>query len=186
MRKVVLGMQVLGMQLSVDGYVATASGSVDRAFANFDDELNAPVFEVLSKLDVVLLGRANYEEQAATWPDSEGPLAEVMNKVDKIVFSHSPDTLDWSNSRLAEGSPAGEIAYLMTQPGNDIGVAGGARFAQSLSQEGLIDEYRVAIHPVVLGRGLPLFADLINRKLLSSKTFATGVVVNTYWPVSRG
>jgi dihydrofolate reductase len=176
----------LGMQVSLDGYVATSDGGLDWAFGNFDDELNASVLEILSRLDAILLGRANYEEQAATWPNSEGPFADVMNKVEKIVFSKTLDKVEWSNSRLATSSPAEEIAQLKNQPGRDIGVAGGARFAQYLSKESLIDEYRLAIHPVALGSGMPLFADPINLELLSSKTFATGVVINTYKPASKG
>lgn len=180
MRKVALGMQV-----SLDGYVAAADGGLGWAFANFDDELNASVLEILNQLDVILLGRANYEEQSATWPNSEGPFADVMNTVEKIVFSKTLNKVEWANSRLATGSPAEEIAELKKQSGKDIGVAGGARFAQSLSREGLIDEYRLAIHPVVLGSGMPLFADPINLKVLSSRTFATGVVINTYQPASK-
>jgi dihydrofolate reductase len=75
-----------------------------------------------------------------------------------------------------------KIAQLKRQPGKDIGVAGGARFAQSLSKQRLVDEYRLTIHPVALGSGMPLFAEAINLKLLGTRRFATGVVVHTYAP----
>jgi dihydrofolate reductase len=147
MRKVMLGMQV-----SLDGYVATVDGGLDWAFGNFDAELGASAMEALSQLDTALLGRANYEEQAAAWPNREGPMADIMNNLNKIVFSRTLEQVEWVNSRLATGTPAEEIARLKQQPGKEIGVAGGARFAQSLSKERLVDEYRLTIHPVALGR----------------------------------
>lgn len=175
MRKVTLGMNV-----SLDGYVATVDGRLDWAFANFDAELGASAIETLSQLDTGLLGRVNYEEQSAVWPNQQGPMADIMNTLNKIVFSKTLSQVTWSNSRLATGSPAEEIARLKQQPGRDIGVAGGARFAQSLSKEGLIDEYRLTMHPVVLGSGLPLFVAPLKLKLVSARTLASGVVILTY------
>ncbi len=175
MRKVVLGMNV-----SLDGYVATADGGLDWAFANFDEELNASAIEMLSQLDTGLLGRSNYLEQSAAWPNRQGPMADIMNNLNKVVFSRTLEKAEWQNSRLATGTPAEEIARLKQQPGKDIGVAGGARFAQSLSKEGLIDEYRLTVHPVALGSGLPLFAEPIKLKLVSSRALASGVLVLTY------
>lgn len=175
MRKVTLGMQV-----SLDGYVATVDGRLDWAFANFDAEQGASAIETLSQLDTVLLGRANYEEQAAAWPNREGPMADIMNNLNKIVFSKTLKQVEWANSRLATGSPAEEIAQLKQQPGKTIGVAGGARFAQSLSKEGLIDEYCLTIHPVVLGSGMPLFVAPLQLKFVSSRPLASGVVVAVY------
>jgi dihydrofolate reductase len=139
---------VLGMQTTLDGYVAATDGKLDWAFAHFDDELGASAIEALSQLDTILLGRENYQEQAAAWPNRQGPMADIMNNLNKVVFSHSLDQLEWANSRLATDTPAAEIARLKQQPGKDIGVGGGARFAQALSQEGLIDRYRLTVHPV--------------------------------------
>lgn len=174
---------VLGMQTSLDGYVATVDGKLDWAFAHFDAELGAAAMEALSQLDTILLGSVNYTEQAAAWPHQQGPMADIMNNLNKIVFSSTLDHVDWANARLATGSPAEEIAQLKQQPGKDIGVAGGARLAQSLSREGLIDVYRLTVHPVVLGSGKPLFADLarpLNLKLVDEKRLTSGVLVLTY------
>lgn len=174
---------VLGMQVSLDGYVATPDGKLDWAFAHFDPELNAAAMEAISQLDTILLGRVNYTEQAAVWPHQQNPMADLMNHLNKIVFSSTVQQVEWANSRLASGSPAEEIAQLKQQPGKDIGVAGGARFAQSLSKEGLIDVYRLTVHPVVLGNGKPLFADLarpLNLKLVEAKPLASGVLILTY------
>lgn len=175
MRKVVLGMNV-----SLDGYVATSDGGLDWAFANFDDELFASAMESLSQIDTGLIGRVNYGEQAAAWPNREGPMADIMNNMNKVVFSKTLTQVEWKNSRLATGTPAEEIARLRQEPGKAIGVAGGARLAQSLSQQGLIDEYRLTVHPVALGSGKPLFVAPITLKLLSSRALASGVLVLTY------
>ena len=176
---------VLGMQTSLDGYVATPDGKLDWAFAHFDPDLNAAAMEALSELDTILIGRVNYTEQAAVWPHQQNPMADLMNRLNKIVFSRTlqQQQVDWPNARLATGSPAEEIARLKQQPGKDIGVAGGARLAQSLSKEGLIDVYRLTVHPVVLGSGKPLFADLarpLNLKLVGEKALASGVIILTY------
>ncbi len=174
---------VLGMQTSLDGYVATPDGKLNWAFAHFDDELNAAGIEQLIQLDTILLGRVNYTEQAAVWPHQQNPMADLMNQANKIVFSSTLQQVDWANARLATGSPAKEIAQLKQQSGKAIGVAGGARFAQSLSREGLVDVYRLTVHPVVLGSGKPLFADLarpLNLKLVDCKALASGVLVLTY------
>jgi len=175
MRKVVLGMNV-----SLDGYVATADGKLDWAFANFDQELMANAVDTLSQIDTALIGRNNYLEQAATWPNSQGPIADIMNSITKIIFSKTLTKLEWKNSRLATGSPAEEIARLKQQPGKDIGVAGGASLAQSLSRDCLIDEYRLTVHPAVLGKGMPLFVEPLKLKLVSTRSFASGVLFLVY------
>ena len=175
MRKVVLGMNV-----SLDGYVATLDGSLDWAFANFDDELAASAIDTLSRFDTGLIGRNNYLEQAAAWPNRQGAMADIVNNMHKIIFSKTLKQLEWTNCTLATGSPAEVIARLKQQPGMDIGVAGGASFAQSLSKDCLIDEYRLTVHPVVLGKGLPLFVEPLKLKLVSSKSFASGVLFLVY------
>lgn len=87
---------------------------------------------------------------------------------------------DWTNSRIATGSPAEEIAQLQRQPGKPIGVAGGATFVQTLLREQLVDQLRLTIHPVVLGGGLRLFTKPCALKLLEATTFDTGSIVHTY------
>jgi dihydrofolate reductase len=91
----------------------------------------------------------------------------------------------WADARVASGDLAEEITGLKQQPGRDILAHGGARFAQSLARLGLIDEYRLVVHPVALGKGLPLFFDLpkpIDFKLVSTTPFGNGVVAQVYQP----
>jgi dihydrofolate reductase len=170
----------LGMMLSLDGYVADSTG--DIPFVSFDDELEAYLLGVLADMDTMLVGRVNYEEQAAYWPRSTEPYAPLVNGHQKIVFSSTLRRVDWQNSRLATGSPAEEIERLRRQPGKTIGVAGGARFAQSLLRDGLIDELRLTIHPAVIGTGIPLFAEPQRLKLVDLKRFKSGVVTHIYQP----
>jgi len=174
------------MQVSLDGFVATVDGRLDWAFANFDDEFYAATLDQLRQLDTVLLGRVNYEGQAAHWPRQTGPIAELMNDIQKIVFSSRHDTLKWTNARLATASPADEIRRLKQTPGRHVGVSGGARFAQALSTLKLVDEYVLNIHPVALGAGLPLFAGQTELALVSSQALKSGVVVNHYRPIAMG
>lgn len=177
MRKVVLGMNV-----TLDGYVARTNGELDWMFPNIDSERTESITEGLSEIDVFLMGRVTYEGMAAHWPTADDEIAPLMNRATKIVFSRTLKKVDWENCRLAAGDPAEEIAELKRQPGTAIAVAGGARFAQSLSKQGLIDEYNLTVHPVVLGTGIPLFTDPINLKLLSTRAFDTGAVVLNYEP----
>ncbi|WP_419893196.1 dihydrofolate reductase family protein [Oceanobacillus kimchii] len=112
-----------------------------------------------------------------------------MNEIPKVIFSKTLKEANWNRSRVVSGDIKEEVSRLKQQPGNYILAHGGARFAQSLSRFDLIDEYRLIIHPVVLGKGQPLFknlADMINLKLLNTRVFHTGVVLHTYQPVRKG
>jgi dihydrofolate reductase len=180
MRKVILQMMV-----SLDGYVAGPGGDLSWVFGGLDDELRSWIVESLRGIDTQLIGRTAYQEQEGYWPTSVEPLAEVMNTSVKVVFSKTIENLGWANSRLAEGTPAEEIARLKAGPGGDIYVPGGASFVQSLSADGLIDEYRLVVFPVALGGGLPLFAKPASLTLVDAKAFGTGAVVLTYSPASR-
>jgi dihydrofolate reductase len=173
---------ILGMNVTLDGYVAGPHGELDWMFPNMDAEVMTSTIDTLSELDTILLGRVAYEEMAAHWPTAGDEIAPLMNTATKIVFSTTLERTDWENSRLATGTPSEEIARLKQQPGKTIGVGGGAKLAQSLTRDRLIDEYRLTIHPLTLGAGAPLFADPINLKLISTRAFDTGAVLHTYRP----
>jgi len=176
MRKVVLLMSV-----SLDGFVARPDGDLSWLFPNINDEAMAWTVDSIRQSDTQIMGRVAYEEQVQHWPNSTDALAPLINDATKVVFSSTLEKVEWKNSRLATASLADEVAQLRQQPGSaDIFVPGGARIAQSLSTLGLIDEYRLLVHPVALGAGMPLFADTVELKLLSSTTFATGAVAMTY------
>jgi dihydrofolate reductase len=177
----------LGMNVSLDGFVAGPHGELDWIFRTMDPAQMQWVTEFLREVDTVLIGHVTYLEQAATWPKQTGDLADLLNAHAKIVFSKKLETVEWNNSRVATADAATEIAQLKQQPGKDIYVTGGATLAQSLSRLGLIDEYNLTIRPVVLGVGMPLFKDQaqpLNLELVNSHTYETGAVTVTYRPIT--
>jgi dihydrofolate reductase len=137
--------------------------------------------------DAMLLGRVTYEGLAAFWPNQPGgtPLVDYINSVPKYVISETlEEPLGWNNSTLIEGSEfAEEVAELKRQSGKDITIVGSGALVRSLLREGLLDELRLMVHPVVLGGGKRLFEDGVDRtvlELVDSRTFATGVVYLAY------
>jgi len=173
----------LGMNITLDGYVAGPNGELDWVFRTMSPAQGEWVTELLRGVDTILIGHTTYLQQAAAWPSQTGEMADLLNSHAKIVFSTRLTTLEWNNSRLATADATEEIARLKQQPGKNIAVTGGATLAQSLSRLGLIDEYNLMMHPVVLGGGMPLFKDLslpLNLKLVSTKTFDSGAIGLTY------
>jgi dihydrofolate reductase len=176
----------LSMQLSIDGYVARPDGDVNWAGDNLSDELMAWVRETMVGMDTMLLGRVSFLEQASFWPTEAAAgsdMTPLLNNAEKVVFSSTlGDVSVWPNSRIVAGDMAAEVRRLKAGDGRSIFVSGGARLAQTMSSQGLIDEYRLYLHPVVLGDGMPLFKDPIDLQLVSSHPFANGVVALTYTP----
>ena len=131
----------------------------------------------------------NYEEWAAYWPQQdpeENPVAGTMNGRQKYVVSTTlEEPLEWSNSTLIKENVAEEIEKLKNQPGKDIVISGSGSLVRSLLEDGLIDELRLLVHPIVVGGGKRLFKEGGERmalELVDSKTFSTGVVYLTYRP----
>lgn len=129
------------------------------------------------------MGSVTYRDMAAHWPSSTEPYAPPMNQIPKVVFSKTLREAAWTDSRIARGSLADEIARLKQEPGRDILAHGGAGFAQSLVKERLIDEYRLLVHPIALGKGPRLFAELdrpMKMRLVDSTRFANGIIAEVY------
>jgi dihydrofolate reductase len=138
----------------------------------------------------LVFGRRTYEDLLSYWntqPDS--PFTEPLNAARKFVASrtlHEP--LRWPNSTLLEGDAAEAVADLKAQPGQDLHIMGSGELIQSLMRRGIIDEFMLMIHPLVLGSGRRLFADgspATNLRLVDAKTATTGVVIATYQPVEN-
>ena len=147
----------------------------------FDDEMMERVSE--SGPYELLLGRGTYEIFAAHWPHDEGPIADQLNSTRKHVASRTLDSVDWNNSTLITGGVAEYVAELKRQNGPEIQVHGSVGLIQTLLEHDLIDEYRLWIFPLVLGKGKRFFgAGTIpgGMKLVDSAVSKTGVTINTY------
>jgi dihydrofolate reductase len=137
--------------------------------------------------DTMLLGRVTYEEFASYWPhqDDDVELGEYMNNTPKLVVSSTLDSLDWQNSTLIKGNVIEELTRLKQQPGKNIGITGSGTLVRSLLNAGVLDELRLLVHPVVVGKGKRLFDDQSEQKglkLVESKIFDSGTIYLTYQP----
>ncbi len=183
-----MGKIIYAMLVSLDGYIETTTGDLSWSFP--DPELHRHFNEEDRKIDTFLYGRRLYENMAAFWPtadenpaapEEEIEYARIWKEKKKIVFSQTLTQVAW-NARLFRGDIAVEINRLKAQPGKDMTV-GGATLAATFMHLGLIDEYRLYIHPVLLGGGKPMFPQLqdwINLKLIETRMFGSGVVLLRY------
>jgi dihydrofolate reductase len=134
----------------------------------------------------LLLGRRTYVDFASIWPKMphDNPFTAVINNCQKYVVSTTlKEPLEWNNSTLLVGDAAQTVGSLKEQSGPDLVILGSGVLIQSLMQHNLIDEFRLLIHPLVLGSGRHLFTDggaLARLQLIETKTSSTGVVIATY------
>jgi dihydrofolate reductase len=169
----------------------TLDGFCDHTAMIADDELHRHFNELFKSADTVLYGRITYQLMEAGWPPivqhptGKAPMDEfavLIDDIEKIVFSGSLRQLPWRNSRLATAPLQDEVNALKAKPGKYI-LAGSPSLIVALSNMGLIDEYQLALQPIVLGKGLPLFKNITNRlqlSLLQTKTLASGVIILYY------
>jgi dihydrofolate reductase len=177
----------LAINVTLDGYVAGPNGELDWLFRTMTPAQQAWTTAFLREVDTILIGHTTYLEQAAFWPTQTGEMATLMNSHAKIVFSSRLPTLEWNHSRLAVSDVAEEIVRLKREPGRDIYVTGGARLARSLSQRGLIDEYNLTIHPILLRSGMPLFGEMSEElalTLVGTIPFESGAIHLIYQKAS--
>jgi dihydrofolate reductase len=174
--------------VSLDGIM---EGPENWAFSYSNEEMGEASASGMARSDTLLLGRVTYEHMAAYWPNQPGgtPMVDYINSVPKIVVSATlEEPLEWNNSTVIGGNAAEEIAKLKRRPGKNITILGSGALVRSLLRDGLLDELRLMVHPVILGGGKRLFEDEEDRKalkLVDSHTFATGVVYLTYRPADE-
>jgi dihydrofolate reductase len=180
--------RVVAVELvSLDGVIESPE---EWAFPYSNDEMEEANAAGMAASDAMLLGRKTYEALAAFWPRQPAgtPMVDYINSVPKYVVSTTlEEPLEWNNSTLIEGDVAEGVAELKRQPGKDITILGSGALVRSLLHEGVLDELRLMIHPIVLGSGKRLFEDGDDRKpleLVESRTFGTGVLYLTYRPAS--
>jgi dihydrofolate reductase len=174
---------ILMMQVSIDGYVGGPEGQLDWIFPDFDEGLTKWIVDKVSQAGAHVMGRATYSDMAAHWPTSTEPVAAPMNQIPKIVFSNSLKEAPWGETRIVAGDLRQGIQRLKEEPGRELLVHGGARFARALVSAALIDEFRLVEHPVALGRGLSIFSRLeapTRLALVEATTFKSGAVAKVY------
>jgi dihydrofolate reductase len=157
------------------------------SFPFWSEEASKFKSDELFASDALLLGRVTYEGFAKAWPTMEGTgeFGERMNGLPKYVVSTTLQTAEWNNSHLIRENVVEEIATLKQQPGMDILLSGSGMLLHTLAEHDLIDEYRLMVHPIILGSGRPLFREGRAKRVLrlvETKPFSSGVVVLTYQP----
>ncbi|MBL0739981.1 dihydrofolate reductase family protein [Chryseolinea lacunae] len=177
---------IAGINMTLDGFC-------DHTSAIADEELHDYFTALLNNSGTLLYGRITYQLMESYWPDvvkkptgnkSTDEFAVAIENTPKVVFSHTLKQVDWKNVRLAARSLKEEVLELKKQPGKDI-LAGSPSMIVALTNLNLIDEYQLCVHPIVAGKGLPLFKtinDKIILKLVKTKTFGTGVIMLHYVP----
>ncbi len=173
---------ILRHGLSLDGFGAPPAGVPDDFFLEYDEdeEFVAHMAEVLGGAGVHVMGAQAYREMAGHWPYQDGPEAEAMNRIPKVVFSRRPIDTPWATTTVRSGDLATEIADLKAQDGGPILAHGGVRFARALVRADLVDEYHLLVSPVAHGGGSPLFTEFTKLKLVDVKSFPRGNLALTY------
>ena len=196
---------ILTMSMSLDGFVCGPEGELDWIFDG-DQEAIAWKLENVRNASLHIMGGRTYRDMVAFWPTSTSVFAPPMNQIPKAVFSRQGPAIlqaadapasagspqsgqlqrgaeSWGEAYVASGDLADEIARMKAGDGKPIIAHGGAAFARSLIARDLVDQYSLVVHPVVLGRGLPIFADVVpprRLKPISSTTFPRGAVAQIY------
>jgi len=178
--------------ISLDGFVAGPKGELDwfteKAFDEGSETLRFMIDSV-SSVGAILMGRHTYEEFVSYWPTApDHPITRFMNSLPKVVFSRTLKRVEWGkwgNIRLVKGNAGAEVRRMKRQRGKDIVIYGSASLVSELTRLRLVDEYRIIIIPVILGKGIPEFPGMHGRKklkLLKAKPFKTGAVLLHYAP----
>lgn len=184
MRKVIVFNMV-----SLDGYFVDGKGDMSWARKN-DEEWNTFAGGNASGNGMLLFGRVTYEMMASYWPSpmalqNSPAVAKGMNEMPKIVFSRTLDSAPWNNTNLLKGDLAAEVKKLKSEAGPNMVILGSGSIVSQLAQHNLIDEYQIAVSPIVLGKGRTLFegvTDKLKLKLTKSRTFGNGTVFVCYQP----
>lgn len=175
--------------VTLDGFFEGPNDNID--WHNTDEEFNEFAIEQTSSVDTLIFGRKTYQLMASYWPTEmavkdDPTVADLMNRLSKIVFSRTLKSADWNNTRLISHNAEQEIKNLKMQPGKDMAIFGSANLISSIMD--VIDEHRVMINPILLRRGNPLFKDIgdpLKLKLVNARTFHSGNILLTYKPVKE-
>ena len=171
---------------ALDGYHEGPDHSIDWHNAG-SEEFNRFAVQQLDEMDVLVFGRVTYELIAGYWPtqaarDDDPEVAARMNALPKVVVSRTLDHVTWANTELVRDRVAERLAELKRQPGKDLAIFGSSNLTASLLRLGLVDELRIMVSPVLVGRGTPLFqgADVTGLTWREVRSFELGNVLLVY------
>jgi len=172
--------------VTLDGFFeGPKSWELDWHDSVWGDELEKYSIEQSKSTGMLLFGRVTYEGMASYWPSEKGEIADFMNTIPKIVFSKTMKKAEWNNTTLVKGNAVEEVAKLKRQSGKNMFVFGSANLSSTLLEHDLFDEIDLALAPVILGRGNPLFKaspDRLKMKLLEARPLKSGGVILRYEP----
>jgi len=170
--------------MTLDGcFEGAGPWQLDMHGTVWGEELEAFSLDQGQEIGTLLFGRRTYEGMRDHWTKEQGPIAEMMNGLDKAVASRTLAAADWTNSRLMKGEAAETVRALKAEDGKDVFVFGSADLLATLMAENLVDEYRLCLAPVVWGEGTPLFKPAAGRthfKLRQSRPLKTGGIILFY------
>ncbi len=179
--------------ISLDGYFVDANGDMSWAHRTTPDaDWDAFMVANSTARAVLVFGRITYDLMVSFWPTPMAAknfpaAAEGMNSAQKIVFSRTMDKASWNNTRLVKTDPVAEMRKLKNEPGNDLCILGSGNIVAQLAPQGLIDEYQLAVVPIVLGKGRTMF-DGVKKNLSFKRTkcraFGNGNVLLCYEPIA--
>jgi dihydrofolate reductase len=184
---------VVTENITLDGVIDASAGW----FAVADDtevdqsDLVAALREQSEAADAVLFGRVTFEEMRGYWPertDDTTGVSDYLNRVQKYVVSSTMTDPKWQHATVLSGDPVEEVRTLKSKPGRDIVTTGSITLVHALVEAGLVDEYRLFVYPVVLGRGARLFADgteVPKLRLVETRPFRSGIVLLRYRVANR-
>lgn len=180
--------------ISLDGYFAGPDGNID--WHQVDNEFNKFAVEQTSSFGTIIFGRVTYDMFEEFWPKAlkdpktskdDRKIAQIIDDIDKIVFSKTRKNVTWKNSKLFKRIDPKEIKKLKQQKGSDMVIFGSGTIVQAMTNLGLVDEYRLMLNPVILGKGKSMFKDVkkLDLKLFKTKVFKNGNVLLYYQPIKN-
>lgn len=180
-----MGKLIAGINMTLDGFC-------DHTYGIADDELHRHYSELLSSVGTVLYGRITYQLMEYWPPIVKNPtgnraideFAVIMDDIPKIVFSRTLKRVDWESARIAARSLRAEVLVLKQQSDRDI-LVGSPSLIAAATDLNLVDQYQLCVHPIIAGKGLPLFKNVVDLrflKLIKTKTFGSGAIVLYYEP----
>jgi dihydrofolate reductase len=190
---------VVSEMLTLDGFIVGPGEDMSWAVAGFDRQMQDDVAEDIARTGVFVFGRVTYDILSAYWPHAEPyepgdelkpaegredpRIIGALNDRPKVVFSTTMGEPAWAGTRVVAGGVEEEVRRLVTEPGGAVLVQGSASIVQALERAGLVDEYHLYLHPVLLGAGTPLFPTGFRRRdldLTGLTGYPNGVIALTY------